>query len=86
MKGVVEQEKWGRSAAEDRYGKLDHKRGAPYPPDQSRAEDFASRMGWKGVGDVPTNSWLRGNGEKNPNFDRTPSGKNRGGRKSSPGY
>lgn len=38
--------------------------------DMSRTEDSGSRMAKVGVGDV-ANSWLRGNGEAKPGFDKT---------------
>jgi hypothetical protein len=89
---VQEQEKHGRDMAYDRYNNGNppkYYEGAPYPKDQTRSEDKGSRMSKVGAGDVGAGSWLRGSGrggEGNPNFSPTPSGKNRGGRKSSPGY
>jgi hypothetical protein len=83
---VTEQEKWGREAAYSRYGKPKYFDGAPSPPDMTRSGDKGSRPTKFGAGDVSASSWLRSDGEKNPGFVATPSGKNRSGRKRSPGF
>lgn len=75
---VVETEKWGRNAAERRYGVPQFRDNPPAdPPDESRPQARDDRRG-KPSGEVPPRSWLRGGGkggESNPNFVPTRTGR-----------
>jgi hypothetical protein len=68
---VVEEQKWGRDKARERYGPLKYEDGAPRPEDRSgpqRLGDPNNLQGPNYNNDVP-NDWRRGNGMK-PGFDR----------------
>ena len=74
---VVEEQKWGRAKAEERYGKLEYRDGAPRPEDKhapQRLGDANNLQGPNYVNRTP-NNWLRGFGkggvesaEGKPNF------------------
>jgi hypothetical protein len=66
---VVETEKWGRDAANERYGKL--KSEDTRPPDRGRPQ-FRQDQSVKGAGDTP-DGWLRGKGGSGmgPNFQKS---------------
>ena len=57
-----------RKLLKDPYG---GRQTGPRAKDMSRTEDSGSRMAKVGIGDIPVNSWLRGNGELKPGFDKT---------------
>jgi hypothetical protein len=70
---AVEEQKWGRSKAYERYGVPEFLDGAPNPPDNSRiqSKEFAQGKGYHN--DTPSDSWLRASGEDattKPNFDK----------------
>jgi len=70
---VVEEQKWGRAKAEERYGKLEFRDGAPRPEDRhapQRLGDANNLQGPNYVNRTP-NDWRRGageSGEGKPNF------------------
>jgi hypothetical protein len=69
---AVEEQKWGRSKAYERYGEPDYLHGAPQPPDNSRVQskEFAQGPGYHN--DTP-NDWRRAAGEDattKPGFDK----------------
>jgi hypothetical protein len=70
---AVETEKWGRSAARERYGQPQHENGAPPPKDESKPQRLgdSGNLRGKNTGSVPSNSWIRGGGaggEGNPSY------------------
>ena len=71
---VVEEQKWGRDKARERYGALKYEDGASRPADKHLPQDPVDRHGPKYENRTPDN-WLRGFGrngiesaEGKPNF------------------
>jgi hypothetical protein len=86
---VVEQQKWGRAKAEERYGPLQYRDGAPRPPDKHAPQAPENKQG-PGYSNIHRNDWIRGAGESgevkpnfdhrgNPNFERRSSFERRSG-------
>src|SRR5215510_15143332 len=79
-----EEQKWGRAKAEERYGPLKYRDGAPLPEDRHAPQKLGDANNLQGpnyVNRTPDN-WLRGFGrngiesaENKPNFDRGHRGK-----------
>jgi hypothetical protein len=71
---VVEEQKWGRDKARERYGPLKYEQGAPRPADASRPQRLGDSNNLQGPGyRNDTSGWVRGEGgtaETKPNFDR----------------
>jgi hypothetical protein len=72
---VVEEQKWGRAKAEERYGTLKYRDGAPRPEDRHAPQKLGDRNNLQGPNYQnihPSNSWVRGGGAKQaegkPNF------------------
>jgi hypothetical protein len=65
---VVEEQKWGRAKAEERYGPLKYREdGAPRPQDRHAPQklgDANNLQGSRYQNIVDSNSWLRGGGAK----------------------
>jgi hypothetical protein len=74
---AVEEQKWGRATAEERYGSLKYREdGAPPPEDRHAPQKLGDRNNMQAPGYaniVDSNSWVRGGGAKRaegkPNFD-----------------
>jgi hypothetical protein len=73
---AVEEQKWGRSTAYERYGKPDFLHGAPNPEDRHAPQHPENQHGPKYVNRTP-DDWRRGfgkngveSGEGKPNFRR----------------
>src|SRR5262249_998769 len=61
-----EEQKWGRAKAEERYGPLKYRDGAPRPEDRhapQRLGDPNNLQGKNYSNIVPENFWLRGGGK-----------------------
>jgi len=72
---AVEEQKWGRDTVRERYGALKNEDGAPPPEDRhapQRLGDSNNLQGPSYQNIVPSDSWLRGGGERQaegkPNF------------------
>jgi hypothetical protein len=70
---AVEREKWGRRTAEERYGPLEYRNGAPRPEDRSEPQRLGDSNNLRGPGwqDDHANDWIRGKNEdatKRPGF------------------
>jgi hypothetical protein len=74
-----EEQKWGRAKAEERYGPLKYRDGAPPPEDGSEPQRLGDRNNLRGPDwkDDHPNDWVRGFGkngvesaEGRPNFDK----------------
>jgi hypothetical protein len=59
---IQETEKWGRSAAERRYGKPQYLDGAPSPRSKAAPQFPEDKRGPNYSNEVPVSSWLRGGG------------------------
>src|SRR5262249_51485271 len=67
---VVEEQKWGRAKAEERYGPLKYRDGAPRPEDR-HGPQFREDQHGPGYENRTPNDWRRGAGESaegKPNF------------------
>ena len=60
---AVEEQKWGRSTARERYGELKYQNGAPRPKDASAPQSPEDKHSPNYRNEVPVSSWLRGGGE-----------------------
>src|SRR5262245_14643632 len=74
---AVEEQKWGRDKARERYGSLKYENDPPPPPKNNagpqRLGDSSNLRGPGYANEAPQNSWLRGGGESaegKPNFDK----------------
>jgi hypothetical protein len=74
---AVEEQKWGRSTARERYGSLEYQNGAPAPADRHAPQRLGDANNLQGPGYVNRhrNDWVRGFGkggiesaEGKPNF------------------
>jgi hypothetical protein len=74
-----EEQKWGRAKAEERYGPLKYRDGAPRPEDRSEPQRLGDSNNLRGPDwkDDHPNDWVRGFGkngvesaEGKPNFDK----------------
>jgi len=67
-----EEQKWGRAKAEERYGPLQFRDGAPRPPDRSMPQFKDTDGRGPDWADDHPNDWVRGGGPKQaegkPNF------------------
>jgi hypothetical protein len=74
---VVEEQKWGRAKAEERYGQLKYRDGAPRPEDRHAPQKLgdANNLQGPGYSNIHQKDWVRGFGkggvesaEGKPNF------------------